>query len=369
MKLTSVGQALLVVALVAGGVLLVSQTGSANGRQTGSGGTVVAALGTSNVQGERAVVEVLLVVPPGADARAAARAALAEQGARPFEPAALGSDGFTITGLVWDTLPVVQNYNPTGEPAGLSGGGQTALTNTHTTWDGVATSDFDIDFGGTTDRCPSLVKECFGPQVFDGNNDVGWLRMGGRTLGVTWYGTSTDEADMALNTRYAWNAGCTDVSGSYDAQSVFLHENGHVVGLGHSDDSSAVMWTPYLSAQCGLAQDDIEGATYLYPTQAATVSGTVTDAGGPVSGATVALAGTGLSAETDVNGDYAITGVPYTVTYDISASASGHETSTVRLQVDQNPETANFILGASGGDGGGGGPPCSKNPTHPNCRP
>ncbi len=310
------------------------------------------------------------MVPPGADARAVAQAALEEQGARPFEPAALGSDGFTTTGLLWDTLPVVQNYNPADEPASLGGAGQTALTDTHDTWDGVATSFFS--FSGTipnTNRCPSLVKECAGPQTFDGYNDVGWVRMGGRTLGVTWYGTGTDEADMALNTRYAWNDGCTDDSGSYDVETVFLHENGHVVGLGHSQDPTAVMATPYHGAQCSLGQDDIEGATYLYPTQTAVVSGTVADSSGALSGATVALQGTGLSAQSDASGHYQIANVPYPVTYDISASASNHQTSTVRLQVDQDPETVNFILATGGGDGGGGGPPCSKNPSHPNCRP
>ena len=42
------------------------------------------------------------------------------------------------------------------------------------------------------------------------------------TLGVTWSTSGIDEADMAINTRYAWNTGCRAVSGSFDLESVFL---------------------------------------------------------------------------------------------------------------------------------------------------
>src|SRR5215218_7111499 len=61
---------------------------------------------------------------------------------------------------------------------------------------------YDIGYGGGTTRCPSLVQECPGAQFNDPYNDVGWLALGGTTLGVTWYTTSDPEADMALNTRF-----------------------------------------------------------------------------------------------------------------------------------------------------------------------
>jgi len=136
---------------------------------------------------------------------AVTRTALREQGARPF-----ASADFTTTGLVWDQFSdgnsgtdfVTQNYNPANDPT--NGDGLTALQNTHATWTGVGASNFSFDYGGTTNRCPSLVKECQGPQKFDGKNDVGWLGLTGCcTLGVTWYSTSVDEADMALNTKFS----------------------------------------------------------------------------------------------------------------------------------------------------------------------
>ena len=319
----------------------------------------MSALGVAQVQGQDAIVEVIVVVPAGADAHAAAAAALAEQGARPFESANLGSEGFTLTGLVWNNLPVVQNYNPANEPANVNG--QTALTNTHGTWDGVATSSFDIDFGVITDRCPSLVRECPGPQFFDGFNDVAWLKLRGGVLGVTWFGTSTDEADIALSTRFSWNDGCVDVADSFDAETVFLHENGHVVGLGHSDDLGSVMQRFYHGADCDLGTDDQEGATFLYDTDiTGSVSGTVTDEGGsPIGGATVVLEDTGLSATTAAEGTYTISGAPDPVTYTVTASADGFDSATIsRLTVDGATAT-NFTLTAAGGeeDDDGGGPP------------
>ena len=332
-------------------VMLVVGALAASGGDKGKP-TVVAALGTATtVQGQDVIVEVIVVVPPGANASEAARQALERQGAKPFDSAGLGSAGFTVTGLVWDALPVVQNYNPSGEPLAA----QTALTNTHATWDGVATSNFDIDFGSTTTRCPSLVKECDGPQVFDDFNDVGWKRLGPRTLGVTWFSTSRDEADMALNTRFNWN---TDGS-RYDIETVFNHENGHVVGLGHSKITGAVMEATYAGVRRNLHDDDKEGVTFLYDANVTgVVSGTVTDGTNPVAGATVSLGGTSLSATTAADGTYSIAGVPDPVTYDVTASAGGFTSSTSRQSVD-GVTTADFTLTPTGGDDDGGNGACS----------
>ena len=155
----------------------------------------------------------------------------------------------------------MQNYNPVG-PADHSA--QTALMNTYSDWNGVSGSSWRISSGGTTNRCPSLVRECPGQQRFDGRNDVGWAGLSGSTLGVTWYGTSIDEADMAINNRYAWSTTCAQVAGAYDLQTVFLHENGHVAGLGHSSDRNAVMYPSYQTARCTLGTDDRNGIASRY---------------------------------------------------------------------------------------------------------
>jgi hypothetical protein len=205
-------------------------------------------------------VEILVEVPVGTSAGAAAARALEAQGAKPA-PAPPQSAGFTLTGLKWEVLPVVQNYNPAGQPTAAA---LTALTNTYGDWSSVSGSIYRITPGGATSRCPSLVKGCRGGQRYDGFNDVGWARLSGSTLGVTWYSTSIDEADMAINTRYAWSTGCTQVGGAYDLETVYLHENGHVAGLGHSSDSAAVMYPSYQTARCVLGQDDKNGLASLY---------------------------------------------------------------------------------------------------------
>ena len=221
------------------------------------------------VPGKDLIVHIWVVVPPGTDKHEAAAAALANQGARPFT-----HDEFTTIALKWDQFSdsntvndfVIQNYNPVNDP---TGGGITALTNTHSSWNSVKTSIFAFKDGGLTDRCPSLVKECRGPQTFDGFNDVAWLRLSGSTtLGVTWSGTSIDEADMALNTKFNW---VTD----FDVETVYLHENGHVAGLGHSAEIDAIMYPSYQKLNRYLLQDDKDGINFLYPPVSNNASPTV----------------------------------------------------------------------------------------------
>jgi hypothetical protein len=206
-------------------------------------------------------VEILVEVPAGQSASKAADRALEAQGAKRAPKPPPESSGFAFNGLFWDTLPVVQGYNPAGQPTGAA---EAALRNTYSDWNGVPGSSYRIGSGGTTSRCPSLVRECPGAQVFDGSNDVGWARLSGTTLGVTWYSTSIDEADMALNTRFPWSTGCVQVPGAYDLETVFLHENGHVAGLDHSSDANAVMYPSYQTARCSLSADDQTGLAALY---------------------------------------------------------------------------------------------------------
>ena len=327
-------------------LMMMPASAADNQGQTNGKPLIISRLGIAQVQGQNVIVDVVVLVPPGKDPNEVALEALRQQGARPFESASLGAQGFTLTGLLWDNLPVVQNYNPEDEPVNLGGGGQEALTNTHTTWDGVTTSSFDIDFGGTTGRRPSLVRGK-GPQYFDGYNDVAWLRLSGNTLGVTWYGLTIDEADMALNTRFAWANDGSDI----DVETVFLHENGHVVGLGHSDDIEAVMYPTYQGVQRTLGEDDIEGATFLYDSNIkGSVKGTVTDGINPIEGALVELEGTSLQDVTDSNGNYSISNVPDPVTYTVTASKVGFESAAIRWTVDGG-ETVNFTLTAIGGGG------------------
>ena len=55
-----------------------------------------------------------------------------------------------------------------------------------------------------------------------------------------------------------------DRRGQIDLETVYLHENGHVAGRGHSTDVTAVMYASYRSARCALAADDRAGIAALY---------------------------------------------------------------------------------------------------------
>lgn len=233
-------------------------------------GRVASATGVAHVKGQAVYVDVLVAVPPGWTDRQATDRALAEQGARRGEKPPWaggpgggggGGDQFFYTGLEWSPPSVTQHYNSAGEPLSA----KTALTNTHADWDNVANSDFDFSIGSDTTRCPSLVQQCKGPQVTDDNNDVGWLSIGGSTLGVTWFTISDPEADMALNTRFAWKNTCSSSGGSaIDVESVLLHENGHVLGLDHTNRTDSVMYASYQAPRCTLFPYDEASVANLY---------------------------------------------------------------------------------------------------------
>ena len=218
---------------------------------------------TGIVPGQDLIVHIIALVPPGADRSEVAQQVLANQGAR-----ALTKEEFSTIALEWDQFFdadsgndfVTQNYNPTDDPT--SGQGLPALLATQATWTNVGSSSFVFASGDMAiSRCPSLVKECRGRQTFDGNNDVAWLDLkDANTLGVTWSGTSIDEADMALNTKFTWATDGTD----FDVQTVYLHENGHVAGLGHSNVAGSVMLAYYGGINRSLDADDEAGLSSLY---------------------------------------------------------------------------------------------------------
>ena len=216
--------------------------------------------GKARVAGQDVLVHVTVGVPLGLDPESVANAAVRAQGGIP-----LTALEFSTTGLVWDQFfdgaggndLVSQRYNPTDDPTGI---GQAVLVKTQETWSysAVTGSAFRLAFVGETEKCPSLVRECKGPQSFDGSNDVAWVPLSDPfTLAVTWSSSSVDEADMAMNTKQNWSF--------YDAESVLLHENGHVAGLGHSSDPNAVMVATYAGIRRALGADDIAGVAFLYP--------------------------------------------------------------------------------------------------------
>ncbi len=327
---------------------------------------IISVLGVGNVQGQDVIADVLIEVKQGQNANVVAQQALKDLGLKPFDSANLGSDGFTLIGFVWDQT-VVQSYNEDDEPASLNGNGLAALEATHAELSDVGTSTFTIASGDPTTRCPSLVKECPGKRFFDQKNDVAWLQLRPGILGSAYFGVDSngqEEVDVVLSLRFNWHDGCSDVINSYDVQTVFLHENAHVAGLGHSKDPGSVLLANYHGADCNLGTDDIEGLTFLYDDNIlGTVSGTITNSDGdaPIEGALVVVEGTSMSALTNDQGDYTISGLPDPVTYTIIASADEFDSSSIRVTVNiatQDDADISLDPEGSGGGGGGGRPVC-----------
>ncbi|HXF51251.1 MAG TPA: matrixin family metalloprotease [Dehalococcoidia bacterium] len=231
-----------------------------------------------DVDGEPAVVTVLLDVAPGEDAAQVARQALpsVDPGARLVDGETTVELPFSMTGVVWDALPVVVNYNDARAPDTGRGGRAArldALRNAMATWNAVPTSTFEFAYGAATTRCPSLADACPGPKRFDGENDVGWIDLTDRrVLASTTSGLRRDEFDMVVNRRAGrWYAGPLDsapIGGWYDLETVLLHELGHSLGLDHSATTNSVMYAGYLGVRRALTLDDVFGVTLLYPAPA-----------------------------------------------------------------------------------------------------
>ncbi len=64
---------------------------------------------------------------------------------------------------------------------------------------------------------------------------------------------------------------------------MIAHEIGHAIGLGHAEDKNneALMFYKVVNLRRSLAQDDVDGLTYLYPVHfdGCGVFGTITDGG------------------------------------------------------------------------------------------
>ena len=251
-------------------MLLALTLGSATAfANNGNGDSKV--VGAFGIAGDK-VVHVLVVVPPDGNANEIANNAVRAQGARPitkqeYSTISLFWDNFSDGDAGNDFVPV--RYNGSDAPANIAGSERSYMTAAQQTWTAVSTSNFVFSDGENTGKCPSLVAECRGRQTFVGNNDVAWIDIRDpNTLGVTWSGTSIDEFDMALdNGNHTWYVDASGgvPPGAFDAQTVWLHEFGHALGLGHSAESGAVMEAYYGGELRTLSADDIAGVTTLYP--------------------------------------------------------------------------------------------------------
>lgn len=173
----------------------------------------------------------------------------------------------------WDAsaIPVPVRYNNAGQPAEY--GMANLIQNDIATWNAVTPSSFSFAWagGGSGD-----VGSCGQSINLDGQNTIKFEPLPGITLGQTctvWnpnQGANAKlvEFDMQLdNDVNTWSSNDQPQTGRYDLASTVLHELGHAAGLGHSGQSTAVMYPslPNGVAKRTLTADDISGLQSAYP--------------------------------------------------------------------------------------------------------
>jgi matrixin len=116
------------------------------------------------------------------------------------------------------------------------------------------------------------------PDWGNGRNDIAWstdeqlvYNWPSNVLAITlpnydWTTGRFIETDIVFNTRFVFSS-YDDHGLGYDIGRILLHEIGHSIGLGHSNQPSVLQ--PYYGSIHELTADDIAGAHYLYGNQSA----------------------------------------------------------------------------------------------------
>jgi hypothetical protein len=185
--------------------------------------------------------------------------------------ASLPAFAYCLTGVRWPSDADVY-YNPSGKVTGSqqcisASAMDSAVTGGITPWGAIS-------YAGTTGAKANSR---------DGQNTVGWAKLGGGTLGITNYLSSSRfynwqcgsnrfadlfEADVRHSTSYRWFAGgsCPCAAGSaFNLNSVSTHEFGHVIGLCHTNQPSSLMYPSFDVCQTknkGSDENSGEGAIY-----------------------------------------------------------------------------------------------------------
>jgi len=178
--------------------------------------------------------------------------------------------------LFWKDLPVAYSVNEAASS-------QVSLPETEDTmalafsqWTGAmctpeAKTRLEVRFDGPTpSRLDAADKT--NTVMFD---DTTWPHGNAKTtlaLTTVTFDTKTGallDADLEVNTaNFTLSTTDTVPAGGYDFRSIVTHESGHFLGLSHSIDSAATMFTSYTPGTKSLrtlAQDDVDGICAIYP--------------------------------------------------------------------------------------------------------
>ena len=190
--------------------------------------------------------------------------------------------GGGVVTLRWDDGPVRWFVTERGAAGVTASAFQSTMARAFATWEAVPSATIAFQFGGFTSAEPFEDDD----RSVIGFQDQPELE---RVLGATGFVVDVltgeiVESDIFFNTTFEWSTASAGEAGSFDLESVALHEIGHFLGLGHSalgetevqptggrrvTASSAVMFPISLGrgniADRQLQPDDIAGVSDVYP--------------------------------------------------------------------------------------------------------
>ncbi|MCC6277951.1 MAG: matrixin family metalloprotease [Oligoflexia bacterium] len=168
----------------------------------------------------------------------------------------------------WNTKTITFKVNYTNCPANIG----SIIDSAMSVWNSVTTSSLVLKREGTStdtaaqlalgNQTDSAVIACdsnFGTTFSTDANAVAGVGVCRTQGGVITRGY------LIFNTQAGASANISSLNSNFQSV-ITAHELGHVIGLGHSTESAALMYYDASSKTvAGLNQDDIDGITYLYP--------------------------------------------------------------------------------------------------------
>ena len=219
----------------------------------------------------------------------------------------------SMNGARWRSFPVTLNINPMN--SGLPTKDVEATFNTEMEQWNTALGFTALQLGRANDVPSSEIM------TVDGNNQIGFSLnfqsdSGGfdpqsavAVSGQYGDGYAMSDAFMVFNSQYvAWytdDATSTSKNAYTDhLPTIVLHELGHVLGLGHSLDTTAIMCAVrYQKVETTLTADDIAGAKYVTSVDASSSAAGQTGSGSSDNNGSQSSASGGCATITDVNGN------------------------------------------------------------------